>query len=56
MSEIHLFPPESEAIRALRSQLSDAHYTKDKQSKSVIKDPQSEAVRQILQRLSLGQN
>lgn len=56
MSEIKSYAQESEAIRSLRMQLSDASFKEDKQPKSVIKDPQSDAVRQLLQRLSLGQN
>lgn len=45
---------ESQAIRELRQQLSDNQPTK-RQTSSVIKDPQSEMVRQLMQRISLGQ-
>jgi hypothetical protein len=57
MSEIYSsFAPESEAIRSLRNQLSDSSSVHNKKQNSVIKDPQSEAVRQLLERLRLGQS
>lgn len=48
------FAEESQAIRDLRQQLSDNQPTK-RQTSSVIKDPQSEMVRHLMQRISLGQ-
>jgi hypothetical protein len=46
-----IYPEASDAIRVLREQLSHTHPKSNEQPKSVIKDPQSQAVLDIMQRL-----
>ena len=46
-----IYPEASDAIRVLREQLSHSNIKENEQPKSVIKDPQSQAVLEIMQRL-----
>jgi hypothetical protein len=54
-SSSYNFAPESDAIRRMREQLSHEGSSSSKQSSSVIKDPQLDAVKQLMERISLGQ-
>lgn len=54
-SSSYNFAPESETIRRLREQLSHEDSCLDKQSLPVKKVPESEAVKQLMERISLGQ-